>query len=234
MSRVVAVLVVLGLVGSAFLLGRGSVTASVSQSVQMTSVCTPLPGGLQADLNTKLAAAISTGGITAAWTVCNTFFTDCTAAAARTQLKTNPICGGATGGQTCVAVPTANLLAQFKQAISLQPSMTKHICATFKAACLDPTDAALLTALPRCNDMSPCHNGGVDPVCEAATATIPTPDLGEQFSCATAGKPEAVMETICLHFQSKCKQPLDQNWLKNRPRCKGLIPRHDGTLDPIN
>jgi len=229
MSRVVAVLVVLGLVGSAFLLGRGSVTASVSQSVQLaTPVCAA--GAATANLQAQLDAAIALNP-TGAWAICTLFKNTCTNAADQALLLQAPHCRLQ---PTCAAgAATANLEAQFKAAIAAQPNMVKHICDTFKAACTHATDAAWLLARPRCNGMTPC-NGGATPVCEVSGASIATPDLGEQFSCATQGKPETQMATICATFKAHCLQASDAAWLNGRPRCNGKIPRHDGTLDNIN
>lgn len=236
MSRVVAVLVVLGLVGSAFLLGRGSVTASVSQSVQLVPIC---GAGIAANLEAALRAAVALSPA-AVWNECNSYRGACTTVAEKAVIDANPFCGPAVT-QNCAAagnaLGTSTLLKQFKEAIRLQPTLTKHICGTWKAACLQKDDASLLAALPRCNDKSFCH-GGDKPVCEPAAIPpargIPTPDLGEQFSCATAGKPETAMAGICTLFKQNCQQADDMIWLQNRPRCMGKIPRHDGTLDDIN
>jgi len=69
-------------------------------------------------------------------------------------------------------------------------------------------------------------NGAVNPSCVAATEASGTLDLGEQFSCATVGKPEAAMMSICTQFKTICTQPQDAAWLQLRPRCNGVVPQH--------
>jgi len=232
MSRVVAVLVVLGLVGSAFLLGRSSVTASISQSVQLfTPNPSCVPPAATVNLENELSAAI-TAAPAQALATCSAYRAKCTNPFDVNKINANPYCKL---NPTCIATTTqADLETQFKAAIAAQPTMTKHICDTFKAACiLQAPLLAWVTARPRCNGMSPCH-GGASPVCEPSTAGMATPDLGEQFSCATQGRPESAMMGICAIFQAKCTQPQDAAWIRNRPRCNMKIPRHDGTLDDIN
>jgi len=96
-----------------------------------------------------------------------------------------------------------------------------------------PAAATPSTAVPApAPRVTPC-TGSVMPACNNVTAATGTPDLGEQFSCATQGKPETQMMSICQIFQAHCLQPFDAAWLTNRPRCKGMIPRHDGSLDHV-
>jgi len=249
MSRMVAVLVVSGLIGSAFLLGRGSVTASVSQSVELLpGSCARLatynanPGGV------PLGAAL-VGAPTAtqlnnimAWAAANTVdnWQLCQDAQA---------CGGATGatvmaraecqiGQTTCpggAPPpntpnTPTLHERFLALLNTSPGDVKAVCDQFRNSCASAVGRATIDAFPRCKGLSPCQ-GGSKPVCIAGSNA---PDLGEQFSCMTAGKPEIQMMSICAEFKAACTNPADQAWLNGRPRCNAKIPRHDGSLDDIH
>jgi len=80
---------------------------------------------------------------------------------------------------------------------------------------------------------NPCLGGAV-PVCKKQGCNgLGTDDLGQQFSCATAGKSELAMQSICATFRAHCLDASDQAWLNSRPRCAGMIPQHDGTLVSI-
>jgi len=240
MSRMVAVLVVSGLIGSAFLLGRGSVTASVSQSVELlTGSCArmtnyPTDGAgnriattppTQAQLTAILNQALANGGDN--WQVCED-----AKACNIMNVMTLPVC------QTCAticpnnAVPapgTPPLHERFLAALTNSPGDVKSVCDQLKNCCADQAGKDAIDAFPRCKGLSPCQ-GGLKPVCIASSNA---PDLGEQFSCMTAGKPETQMMSICDQFKRECKNPADQAWLNGRPRCNAKIPRHDGSLDDI-
>jgi len=244
MSRMVAVLVVSGLIGSAFLLGRGSVTASVSQSVELLGVCSrlansptnavgnPLLGKTPttaADLNSVLDQARATAGLDN-FQLCE----DAKACnIAGVNVAADPMC------QPCAticpnnavpAVGTPPLHERFLAALTNSPGDVKSVCDQLKNCCADQAGKDAIDAFPRCKGLSPCQ-GGLKPVCIASSNA---PDLGEQFSCMTAGKPEIQMMSICAEFKAACTNPADQAWLNGRPRCNAKIPRHDGSLDDIH
>jgi len=241
MSRMVAVLVVSGLIGSAFLLGRGSVTASVSQSVELAvgncanlataptnaaSVTLARAPANQAELTTILTEAARRNGDN--WQTCQD-----AKACNFMNVMTLPVC------QTCAticpnnAVPVAGeppLHERFLAALADSPGDVKSVCDQLKNCCSPQAGKDTIDAFPRCKGLSPCQ-GGLKPVCIPSSNA---PDLGEQFSCMTAGKPETQMMSICAEFKAACTNPADQAWLNGRPRCNAKIPRHDGSLDDIH
>jgi len=237
MSRVAAVLVVLGLIGSAFLLGRSSVTASVSQSVQLApGKCTYKSPDTDdyAKLLKKLKADIALLPAPGdAWQLCQN--------AKACKLADNSVndVGATIDGcsikkTTCPdgkapGIQKPNLKERLLAALAENPNDTKAVCKALMDACADPKGKDEIANFEQCKGLSPCL-GGVKPVC---FNTKNAPDLGKQFSCMTAGKPEVEMMKICAIFKAACPNVADQEWLDERPRCNMRIPRHDGRLDYI-
>jgi len=234
MSRVVAVLVVLGLVGSAFLLGRGSVTASVSQSVQLTRpykcpVVAPAvanAAGFQAAVGVvPPLSAQAIYDLCRAWRACP----DPTGAL-QTHIDNSKIC------KVCSPRPDdVELKERFRDMLAENRLSLKEVCDKFRRECKGAR--ATIDFWRECRAVGPCDGGSL-PICEPPPDFglgdwRETPNLGRQFSCMTAGKPEVEMMKICALFKEHCRSPLDQEWLDSRPRCNMRIPRHDGRLDYI-
>jgi len=133
-------------------------------------------------------------------------------------------------GNAAPAAGTATLHDRFLAALADSPGDVKSVCDRLINCCADQVGKDAIDAFPRCKGLSPCQ-GGLKPVCIASSNA---PDLGEQFSCMTAGKPETQMMSICAEFKAACTNPADQAWLNGRPRCNAKIPRHDGSLDDIH
>merc|ERR1711879_15717 len=128
----------------------------------------------------------------------------------------------------------AELKARFKDALANGLGSLMQVCADFRRKCPDVRHK--IDMWRECQGPGPC-DGGALPICEPPPDLggdrRPTPNLGRQFSCLTAGKPEVEMMKICALFKEHCRHPLDQEWLDGRPRCNMRIPRHDGRLDYI-
>lgn len=232
MSRVVAVLVVLGLVGSAFLLGRGSVTASVSQSVQLQTCPNPAPplanqnaAGLQA----AIAALGPNPAPNAVWNLCRSW------RACNPALR-NLVDGFAACEPCNPDAPDddVELHRWFRQVLGANQGTMREVCQMFRNWCEDKVP--VINWWRECRNLGPC-DGGALPICEPPPEDgldwQNTPNLGRQFSCMTAGKPEVEMMKICALFREHCPSPLDREWLDSRPRCNMRIPRQDGRLDYI-
>jgi len=235
MSRVVAMLVVLGLIGSAFLLGRSSVTASVSQSVQLKlpGTCTYTTAEIATiiTLQKKLKDDIAKNPADA-WQLCqnakNCVLGDKKANNIMALEKLCSIEETTCPASKAPAIGKPPLKERLLAALEENPD-TKAVCKALMDACADPKGKDEIAKFDQCKGLSPCL-GGAKPVC---FFTHNAPDLGKQFSCMTAGKPEVEMMKICAIFKAACPNVADQEWLDERPRCNMRIPRHDGRLDYI-
>jgi len=238
MSRVVAGLVVLGLVGSAFLLGRGSVTASVSQSVQLQRpyTCPDLPSPpapantpatTPAHFNAAIAALPAGANAQQIYDLCRRFRA-CNPTL-QAFIDQNDLCN------PCEPMPDeVELKNRFRDFLGAGQGTMREVCERFRNRCQNAIP--IINFWRECRETSPC-DGGAIPVCEPPPQVgndwRQTPNLGRQFSCMTAGKPEVEMMKICALFREHCPSPLDREWLDSRPRCNQRIPRHDGRLDYI-
>merc|ERR1711988_2085091 len=215
-----------------------SVTASVSQSVQLTlpGVC-PYAGptlanlaALKTQLQTDLGNLPAPGD---AWQLCQNVKA-CKLADNSVNDVGATIDGCSIKKTTCPdgkapGIGKPNLKERLLAALAENPTDTKAACKALMDACADPAGKDEIAKFDQCKGLSPCL-GGAKPVC---FFTHNAPDLGKQFSCMTAGKPEVDMMKICAIFKAACPNVADQEWLDSRPRCNMRIPRHDGRLDYI-
>jgi len=129
------------------------------------------------------------------------------------------------GGEAVIIVSVARRLSEEGRRllagnVTVNPAFQgNHVAGTQGTASATPAPTPLPAQTTTCN-------GAVNPSCVAATSASGTMDIGEQFSCATVGKPEAAMMSVCAQFKIACKQPQDAAWLNNRPRCNGVVPQH--------
>jgi hypothetical protein len=224
MSRVLpATFVILGLLGSAFVLGRNSV-ASLAAPTEAVGLA------ITVGLDTAFGTATAGKPESAMLGICATFKANGAYASADDQawLNARPRCLGTALGATTAApvglAITVGLNTAFSTATAGKPeSAMLGICATFKAnvAYASAGDQAWLNARPRCQGTVPGYTAAT------AVTACPTPAgdanaMGAAFSAATAGKSEAGIRAICAQFTTVCTTATDNvnvAWVAARPRC---------------